>query len=265
MLHDEISPCLDIIEKVLGTRWLHDQVHLIRGADPRYEIGAAPGSRGIHPLASSWFNAREELILSQITGTLSFSEKTLCVARLGKVLSYTAGLAGFSAQKNRLLDQSLYRNASYEIAIAAGYVRSGNQVEFTAPGLLISQPGGPVIVNCFVANNSAGDADSLSFEAFEKEFNQGNGTNCPVVAYFELTANLYPQLREHFIQHVEEFKNLLSVKAYNALVVTCPVMATGLDGINLREKGFTITNLAPRFCLPDGFEIYSPAESSSSS
>ena len=262
MLHDEISPYLDIIEKVVGTRWLHDQVHLIRGADPRYEIGAAPGSRGIHPLASSWFNAREELILSQITGTLSFSEKTLRVARLGKVLSYTAGLAGFSAQKNRLLDQSLYRNASYEIAIAAGYVRSGNQVEFTAPGLLISLPGGPVIVDCFVAN-SAGDADSLPFEAFEKEFNQGNGTNCPVVAYFELTANLYPQLREHFVQHVEIFKNLLTGKAYNALVVTCPVMATGLDGIKLREEGFTITNPAPRFTLPAGFEIYSPGESSS--
>jgi len=263
MYHDEISPYLDIIEKVLGTRWLHDQVHLIRGADPRYEIGAAPGSRGIHPLASSWFNAREELILSQITGTLSFSENTLRMARLGKVLSYTTGLAGFKAQKNRLLDQSLYRNASYEIAIAAGYVHSGNQVEFTAPGLLISLPGGSVIVNCFVANDSTGDADSLPFEAFEKEIHQGKGTNRPAVAYFELTVNLYPQLREHFEQHVEEFKNLLTGKAYNTLVVTCPVTLTGLDGIKRREEGFTITNPAPLFTLPAGFEIYTPGESSS--
>lgn len=263
MMSAEISVYLDVIEKVAGTRWLHDQVHRIRGADPRHEIGAVPGSAGINPLALSWYNAREELIMSEITGTGSFSKNTLRLADLGKNLSSVSGMAGFMEQKNRLLDQSLFRNAAYEIAIAAGYAGMGSRVEFTAPGLRLNIPDSRVVADCFVSDINAGDMSRAIYDIIGWEINKGEEHTGPAIAYLELNSGWYAPLRNQFEQYSEKIKTLLAGKVYDLLIISCQGTVTEPAGIKLCEAGFTIANPAPRFGLPAGFKIYTPGESSS--
>lgn len=263
MLSSELSLYLDAIEKVAGTRWLHDQVERIRDTDPRHMIGAKPCDTGIHPLALAWFKAREELILSEITGNTSFSEGALRVAQLGKDLLSTSGLAGLTAQKSRLLAQNLFREAAFEITIAGGYVRAGRRVEFTAPGLMVGSPGSRVIVVCFTEIRGTGNAGPGLCEIIGKELNEGEGYTCPAIAYFELDGERCNSLHEHISQNIEKLKTLLAGKAYSALVLTCRGRAAGPGGTALHDESTVFINPAPRFPLPGGFKIYSPGETSS--
>lgn len=257
----EISASLDIIENVIGTRWFHDQVHLIRGADPRHGIGGAPGYNEIHPLGLAWFNAREEVILSEITGTDTFSPNTLRVVRLGKELSLVSVMEGFTAQKNRLLGQSLFRVASYEISIAAGYARWGCRLEFTPSGFEIIPTGCRITVDCFLMSGAAEDAGAGLEEIFEKGLKKGEGCTGPAIAYFEPTEEGFKCLRADFKQTTGR----LHGKAYNAVVITCPAAPGRPRQEKNQGAGFTIVNPAPRFSLPAGFKLYSPPCSSSMS
>lgn len=259
----EISLYLDVIEKVSGSRWLHDQVHRIRGADPRYEIGAIPGSEEIHPLAIAWYSAREELILSEVTGAISFSENILIMAALGKNLSSVSKKPGFIKQKNRLLNQSLFRNAAYEIAIAAGNTGVGNPVEFIAPGLKMSIPGGSVRVDCFVPKSNQENSVQALFRLPMIEVNKDEEYTAPAIAYLELDSGSFSQLVTGFEHYGEKIKTQLTGSAYNLLVITRKETLTRPGGLKLREESLTIINPAPRFGLPSGFKIYTPGDSSS--
>ncbi|MCL6559908.1 MAG: hypothetical protein K6U74_14170 [Firmicutes bacterium] len=259
MKSSELTTYLDMFEKAAGTSWLHDQVERIRDRDPGHVPGALPGSTGIHPLASSWFKAREELILSELTGRHSFSESTLRIARLGEDLSVVNDLLN-ARQKEKLLDYSQYPKASYEITVAAGYVRSGALVEFAASGFKIIHPGGSIMVECrSLGDEPVGDAIN---SMVEREIKSGESGHGATLLYLELASRWCVQLC-NFTKQNGKSAALLSGNLYNALVITCRETITGAGGQSLRETGVMIPNPSPPFYLPAGFTIYIPGESSS--
>lgn len=258
---DDLPVYLMAIEKTAGSRWLHDQVQLIRSADPRLEIGASPDRSGIHPLASAWLRAREEFMSYEITGRAAFSEETCLIAGLGRDLNQVAGLNGYPAQKNRLLEQSLFNTASYEISIAAGYIRQGYRVEFTSSGLELRQNGSAVRAGCFAA---AGEKDPAKLFAFlEKEVSTSDYPG-PALAYFEIDS------RNRFLEDfLDRYREKLGVlfhprTPYYALVITSG--RETLPGCRAgRPGGVAVVNPHPGSELPPGFRIYSPAGASSMS
>lgn len=252
MRTEELLRCLGAIEEVAGSRWLHDQVKRLRDTDPRQAIGAKPPATAVHPLAAAWLKAREELIMYEITGRAAFSEGTLRTARLGKMLTATSTLAGFAAQKNRLLEHDLFREAAFEIAVAAGYLADGRAVEFGAPGLMVGS-GKRVKVVCLVAGEGMEEVAGAISVPLERLLNRGGNYNGPAVAYVELGTVLQrAALSRSVEQEVEKLKSALAGRLYNAVIIA------GQGG-----AAAVVLNPAPRFPLPEGFKIYSPEETSS--
>ncbi len=74
----ELSAALGLLEDVLGSSFIKQEVHKIGGWNPE----AAPG---LHPLVLLWYKTREDLGLAELTGCLPHSrwvQETLQIAEL---------------------------------------------------------------------------------------------------------------------------------------------------------------------------------------
>lgn len=258
----ELDKVLVDIEKWVGVRWLHEQVHDIRDTDPRHSIGAKTGCKKIHPLAQAWFDAREEFILSDISRATTFSEKTCRLAELGKDIFFVSSSPGFQAQKNRLLDQNLYWPAAYEMTIAAGYARSGAGCSFTCPGIEIRPKAGLIKAICYVVEAGSGDAGAGLVHALEREMSYPCVHEGPSLVYLDVPSKKFADLANN-VQWIQQIENLIFAHmACNALVITGEKSP---GWISNEHEGLLRLNPEPRDRLPDGFRIYTPGAPSSRS
>jgi hypothetical protein len=163
------------------------------------------------------------------------------------------------------LEQSLFRIASYEISIAAGYARWGCRLAFTTSGFEIIPNGCRITVDCFLISGALEDTGAGLEEIFAKALSKGEDRTGPAIAYFEPTEEGFECLRAGFKQTAGRIRALLAGKAYNAVVITCPAASGRLELEIDQRAGFTVVNPAPSFSLPAGFKIYSPPGSSSMS
>lgn len=258
MKREDVTTYLDAVENMAGKRWLHDQVHYIRSTDPRLEIGASPALAKVHPLAQAWLKAKEEGMLAEMTESATFSKSTCSVAELGRDLMMTSGLAGFPAQKKRLLEPVSFRSAAFETAVAAGYAGQGLEVSFLAPGLEVALPEGLVRADCFAV-----EGDQAGSTASVHQFISGKiltaAPQGPFLAYFELAGG-QALFKQYLNSHKEELGRMTCPQnKYSALIITCRDPAA-LSGRPFPcSTSVVLKNPGPCFALPEGFAIYRPA------
>lgn len=201
---------LDIVEKMVGHRWIEDWVHIMRNNFGRV-------AQDIPPLASRWLRAKDELAAAELTNEPSFSPATLYTIQLGENMSILSDTPGFDQQLALLRGHDSFYTSCFRLTIAAAYVQRDIPLTLSsqpAPDIQLHTPMGtiPVITQPVAAQSFAQLSDKVikTLESTLGRLPQGG------IIYLEL-----PIPPEHITALLPQIKgkNNLSIPRQVALVL----------------------------------------------